>query len=128
MHAELKITAAGELLFLYDDELRAFLALGLADVRRASHVEPCVLGEPLLAGVPPLLGDGVCAWTADMDPVRSALRRRDGSLAAGLDERRVDEAATAVLGPFLSRQAALFAEKGHLEHLLFADACPGGAS
>ena len=39
--------------FIYDDEMRPFLALGKASVKRASHVEPTMV-------------DGEVRWAADM--------------------------------------------------------------
>ena len=46
------VRADGELVFVYDDELLPLHELGVADVRRASHVEPKSGG-----------------WTADLRPV-----------------------------------------------------------
>lgn len=47
------ITAAGELRFVWADELADMTLLGAVDIRRASHVEATADGH----------------WTADMSPV-----------------------------------------------------------
>jgi len=47
----LLISPAGDLQFIYSDELRPYLELGESEIRRASHVEPVRGG-----------------WTSDMRP------------------------------------------------------------
>ena len=52
MH-ELRIAPDGEIMFIYNDDLAELLTLGLAEISRASHVEPEPTG----------------GWSADMSPV-----------------------------------------------------------
>ena len=47
------ITPAGDVRFIWSDELQPLLELGKPDVRRVSHVEPTDDGQ----------------WTADLSPV-----------------------------------------------------------
>lgn len=67
------ISPEGVLHFVYDDRLRGLLALGEAEIRRASHVEPTADGR----------------WTADLSPsggpVLGPFRLRQAALDA---ERR----------------------------------------
>ena len=59
----------GEVHFIYGDDMQPFLDLGLAEVRRASHVEPVNI-------------DGEVKWEADMSPL-------DGPLLGPFDTRTI---------------------------------------
>jgi hypothetical protein len=56
MKKVIRITKDGHVRFLYDDRLKSLLNLGVAEVKRASHVEP------------EMASDGV-KWFADLAPV-----------------------------------------------------------
>jgi hypothetical protein len=96
---EIKVTERGELVFIYEDELRPLLGLGEAVVKRASHVEPIPAGTD--AGL----------WMVDVQPFCQRF---------GLPPSRM-------LGAFATRHAALFAEKGFIEQQLFGQQLFGGA-
>lgn len=67
------ITPAGDVRFIWDDQLQPLLELGEPEVRRASHVEPTDDGQ----------------WTADLSPVGGPVlgpfRFRQQALAAEVD-------------------------------------------
>ena len=59
----------GKVSFIYADEMKPFLGLGQAEVRRASHVEPITV-------------NGEVKWEADMSPV-------DGPVLGPYDTRAI---------------------------------------
>jgi len=63
----------GEITFIYADEMKPFLELGEATVKRVSHVEPTTV-------------DGEVKWAADMSPVNGPVLGPYGSRQKALDE------------------------------------------
>lgn len=67
---KIEILPSGQMIFLYNDELRPLMETGQAQVRRASDVEPTEKGE----------------WTADLSrvggPVLGPFKLREDALAA----------------------------------------------
>jgi hypothetical protein len=67
---KIEILPNGQMVFLYNDDLRPLMAAGQASVQRASDVEPTEKGE----------------WTADLSrvggPVLGPFEKREDALAA----------------------------------------------
>ena len=76
-----EIDAAGRLRFVYDDELAGLLQEGEAEVRRASHVEPC--GEGWQADLAPSGGPVLSGFALRGDALEAERAWLDGQLRGG---------------------------------------------